>query len=115
MADVHLPREELRAVVEARRELGPDYDPALVESFLDKLEAGIAARVRAAVDARVPERDRAKGRSDSSLTLALGSLGFGIPLTAMAGSAGLTGLLVVWGGIVAVNVVHALNRRRDRR
>lgn len=115
MTDERLPRDELRAVLEARRELGPDYDPALVESFLDKVEAGIAARVRAEVDARVPERERSKGRSDPSFALAMGSLGFGIPLTAMTASAGLTGLLVTWGGIVAVNVVYALNRRRDRR
>ena len=115
MADERLPRDEPRAVVEARRELGPDYDPALVASFLDKVEAAIAARVRAEVDARVPERERAKGRSDPSCTLAMGSLGLGIPRTALAASAGLPALLVVWGGIVAGDVVHALSRRRDRR
>jgi hypothetical protein len=117
VADDRLSRDELRAVIDARRELGPEYEPALVESFLDKLEDGIAAKVRAEVDARVPERQQARGRSDPSLTMAMGSLALGIPLTGIAaGNGGLTGLLIAWGGIVAVNAVHALNRRRrDRR
>jgi hypothetical protein len=116
VADERLPRDELRAVIDARRELGPDYDPALVESFLDKLEDGIAAKVRAEVDARVTDRRQATGRGDPSLTMAMGSLALGIPLTGIAaGNAGLVGLVIAWGGIIAVNAVHALHRRRDRR
>lgn len=116
VSDNTLSRDELRAVIDARRELGEEYEPALVESFLDRLEDGIAARVRAEVDARVPERP-GKGRPevDPSIPIALGSLGIGIPLTAIAaGTAGFAGLSLAWLGIVTINVAHAISRRRRR-
>lgn len=44
--------------------------------------------------------------------LALVSIALGIPLTAISSStAGLPGLLVVWVGIVLVNVVYSRSRR----
>lgn len=117
MHDDTVSRDELRAALQARRELGEEYEPALVESFLDRLDAGIAARVKAEVDARVAERPPAgKSGSDPGMTLALGSLGIGIPLTAIAaGNAGLLGLLLAWAGIVAVNMAYAISRRNPRR
>ncbi len=46
--------------------------------------------------------------------LAIVSLGIGVPLTAISSStAGLPGLLVVWIGIVLVNLVYARSRRRQ--
>ncbi len=45
--------------------------------------------------------------------LAIVSLGVGVPLTAIgSGTAGLPGLLVVWIGIVLVNLVYGWSRRR---
>ncbi len=117
MPDNTVPRDELRATIDARRELGEEYEPALVESFLDRLETNIAARVRAEVDARVSEAP-SKGKQgkddvDPAIPIALGSLGIGIPLTAIAaGNAGFAGLLLAWGGIIAINVAHAFSRRR---
>lgn len=49
--------------------------------------------------------------------LAMVSLGAGIPITAIAATnvePGLLGVLVAWGGIVGVNVVHHLSRRKSR-
>lgn len=44
--------------------------------------------------------------------LAIVSMALGIPLTAIAsGTSGLPGLLVVWVGIVLVNIVYARSRR----
>ncbi|MEV5410141.1 hypothetical protein AB0K60_15065 [Thermopolyspora sp. NPDC052614] len=116
MPDNTVPRDELRATLDARRELGEDYEPALVESFLDRLEAGIAARVKAEVDARASDPSpKDKQDVDPSIPIALGSLGIGIPLTAIAaGNAGFSGLLLAWGGIVAINVAYALSRGRRR-
>lgn len=34
-----LEREELEATLEVRRELGPSYEPALVDSFVDRIAA----------------------------------------------------------------------------
>lgn len=106
-------REDLAAAVAARRELGPDYETAVVDGFLDRMDAAIAARV----DSRVAERlEQPRGKDDagnSQFVLALGSLGLAIPLSAIAGGIGdLPGLIVAWAGIVGVNGAHALRWRR---
>lgn len=110
-------REDLRAVIAARRDLGPEYEDALVDSFLDKLDVEIAARVRSEVAAhlsRQPPGPPVK-QKDGAVGVALGSLGIGIPLTAIAAGAGhFPGLVLAWGGIVAVNVAYALSRRGQR-
>jgi hypothetical protein len=115
-------REDLKATLAARRDLGPDYEDALVESFLDKLDTEITARVRNEVanSARYggPGLRAAKEDRDRSVGVALGSLGIGVPLTAIAGGltshAGGAGILVAWAGIVAVNIAYAIGRRRRR-
>ncbi|WP_433541687.1 hypothetical protein ACQP10_16790 [Streptosporangium sandarakinum] len=111
----------MRATLEARRDLGPEYEAALVESFVDRIDATIAARVRAEVRAEVraadadPQSPRSRRKGDGTVAIALGSLGIGVPLTAIAaGEAGAAGLLLAWGGIVTVNIAHALGRRRTR-
>jgi hypothetical protein len=109
-------REDLRAIIATRRDLGPDYEDALVDSFLDKLDVEIAARVRSEVAAQTAgaSKDNHRGK-DASVPVALGSLGIGIPLTAIAAdNAGGPGLLLAWAGIVCVNVAYALSRRSNR-
>lgn len=114
IADGSSSREDLRATIEARRDLGPEYEAALVESFLEKIETTIAARVRAEVAAQTTGQGPHK-KSDAAVGVALGSLGIGIPLTAIAaGNAGTPGLFLAWGGIIMVNVAYALNRRSQR-
>ena len=39
-----LGRQDLEAVIEARRDLGPTYEPAIVESLAEKVEQAIDAR-----------------------------------------------------------------------
>ncbi len=39
--------EDIRAAAEVHHELGPEYSDAVVASFLDKVEAEVAARVQA--------------------------------------------------------------------
>jgi hypothetical protein len=108
-------RQDLHAIIAARRELGPDYEDALVDSFLDKLDVEIAARVRAEVAAHTSEPQTSTPKKDSAVTVALGSLGLGIPLTGIAaGNAGAPGLVLAWVGIIAVNLAYALSRRSGR-
>ncbi|MEV4750677.1 hypothetical protein ACFQVD_12055 [Streptosporangium amethystogenes subsp. fukuiense] len=103
----------MRATLEARRDLGPEYETALIESFVSRLDATIAHRVHAEMHAAGARGARKAG--NPSIPIALGSMGFGIPLTAIAAAeAGSAGLLLAWGGIVAINVAHALSRRRER-
>jgi hypothetical protein len=111
-------RQDMRATIEARRDLGPDYEAALVESFVERLDESIARRVRAEMHATgarpYPPPPPYKG-GNGSIPIALGSMGLGIPLTAIASeSAGAPGLLLVWGGIVAINFAHAISRLRGR-
>ena|SRR5437763_3674533 len=92
-------RDELAAAIEARRELGPDLEPHLVESFVDRIERRLAERTHT-----VARRDRGR---EGSFVLAIVSLAVAIPLTAIGVTqAGLVGLLVVWIGIVLVNAVY---------
>jgi hypothetical protein len=103
-------REELEAALGARRELGADFESQVVEAFLARVEREIDARV----DARLAER-RGAERADKNPAagVALASIGMGIPITAIAGgTSGIPGILIVWIGIVLVNVAHALARRR---
>jgi hypothetical protein len=110
VSEQHLPRDELRATIDARRDLGPEYESALVESFLERIDATIEQRVQAEVGRRVPQA-KPSGSSGEVIWLALGSMGLGIPLTAIASEkAGTVGLLLVWIGIVLVNLAAALSR-----
>lgn len=115
------PREEsatgadLRASLEARRELGAEYEGALVEGFIERLEETIDARV----DARVAERQRGSAPQQSGLDgnqLALGivTTALAIPLTAIVAvgaGAGLLGAVIVWIGIAIVNIAAAISKR----
>ncbi|WP_314412968.1 hypothetical protein [Streptomyces sp. DSM 40484] len=112
-------KKELDATLHARKELGADYESALVDSFLEKVEqrldGAVDRRVRrqlaeqqmvAARDARSPQ-----GPSDSwgeRFGFGIVSLVLAVPLSAIGGGvAHLPGLLVAWVGIVGVNVVQA--------
>ncbi|MFD8391255.1 hypothetical protein ACFV2N_19170 [Streptomyces sp. NPDC059680] len=125
-------RKELDATVRARTDLGADYDSALVDSFLEKVEQ----RIDDAVDRRV-RRHLAEQRMESArgvrrpknadtwaerFGLAVISLVLAVPLTAVAGGlAGTAGTVAAWVGIVGVNFAQAvrlnpelLTGRRDR-
>ena len=106
-----IPRDEAEAALAARQELGREYEPAVVDSFVDRLDKAIDARVAEHVErsgARPPEvPDRAP------LALAIVSIGCGIPITAVAGGIGdLPGILIAWIGIVLVNIAYAIGVRR---
>ncbi len=113
-----LSREDLSATLAARKELGAEFEPALVESLAERLEGMIEARVEARVAQRAPVTALPPVPAAQSLSpnmrlgLALGSLGVSIPTTAIAaGIAGVPGLVVVWTGIVLVNVAAAFGPR----
>jgi hypothetical protein len=107
-------RDDLAAAVGARRELGPDYEDAVLDGFLARLDRQMQERV----DATVAERSRttlAREERDPGLTLGIVSVIAGIPVTAITtGTEELAALIVAWGGIAAVNVAHAWGRRRRR-
>jgi hypothetical protein len=94
-------REELQAHVAARRELGPEYEPELVDSFLERIEKQVGER-----HGKAARRD---SRPHTTITpLVLGSLALSIPLIAVAGAqAGPFGVAMVCIALVLVNLFVA--------
>ncbi|MET8554125.1 hypothetical protein ABZV64_04030 [Streptomyces sp. NPDC004959] len=111
-------RKELDATLQARRELGEEYDSALIDSFLEKVEhrvdetidrrvrRGLAEQQVVVARGAAPRGPRGHGSTWlHQYSFALISLVLAIPLSAIASTqAGTTGLIVAWAGIVGVNV-----------
>ncbi|MEO3827620.1 hypothetical protein [Actinomadura sp. B10D3] len=118
MTTPKLPREDLTAAMAARRELGPDYDDAFIETVVDRIEEALDARAAAAPRPRArawpaPEPRREGGDRDHSLAMAVLSLLAAIPLSAIGVvNAGLPGLLFALAGIVLVNLTYTFRPRR---
>ncbi|MFF9816356.1 hypothetical protein [Streptomyces sp. NPDC014006] len=111
-------KKELDATLHARRELGEEYESALVDSFLEKVDQRVDAVVDRRVRRQLAEQQMAQARgarstpaSDSwaeRFGFGIISLVLAIPLSAIAVTqAGLSGLVVAWAGIVGVNLVQA--------
>ncbi len=96
-------RDELAAAIEARRELGAELEPQVVDSFVERIERRVAERT----SAKPAQRDDA----GNTVVLAIASLLAGIPITAIAAThGGIAALIVVWAGIVLVNFAYAQRR-----
>jgi hypothetical protein len=92
-------RDELRAAIGARRELGAEYEPEIVEAFLERIERRLEDRG----GSRPMRRDR---EHHAVTPMVLGSLGLAIPLLGIAGgTAGLGGVAIVAAAIVLVNLI----------
>ncbi|MFD6940204.1 hypothetical protein ACFWAP_29140 [Streptomyces goshikiensis] len=123
-------KRELDATLEARRELGSEYESALVESFVEKVDAQVRRRLAeerlgAARGGGGADRVSAGTGTGTGAGAVPGSGTFGerfgfaivtlvlaVPLSAIgATQARLSGLVVVWAGIVAVNLIHARSPR----
>jgi predicted Zn-dependent protease len=87
-----VPRDEARAALEARRELGPDYEDELVERFAEQIER------------RLEDRLSARRPADPGPAIVIISLITAIPLLGIAaGTVGLAGIIVVCTALVLVN------------
>jgi hypothetical protein len=102
-----LTREDVSSLVEARRELGEEMEPAVIDAFLDRVEAAAEAR---ASERRPPQELYPGQGRGAQLALSIVSLGTGIPITAIAAEQGVQGIIVAWLGIVGVN--FAFSRKK---
>jgi len=66
--------EDVGALLEVRRELGPSYDAALVDSFADRIEKAVAERVDAQVSQREAARAAVAGGGARQLALGIVSM-----------------------------------------
>ncbi|HEX6700482.1 MAG TPA: hypothetical protein VF101_07100 [Gaiellaceae bacterium] len=111
MAD--LPRDELEAAVAARRELGSEREPELVESFLARIERQIDARVDEKLGRRGSAPARRRDGSDwAAAILGIASLGIGIGATGSATSQGAGWVAAIaWIAIALVNLAYHFRHR----
>lgn len=88
-------RDELQAAIAARRELGAELEPQVIDGFVERIEKRIDERAQ-----ELSPRPQTR--------LALGSLVFAIPSLGIAGGiAGLPGIALVCLAIVLVNLIAA--------
>jgi hypothetical protein len=84
--------EEIRAAAAAHQELGPEYGDAVIESFLDRVDQQITARVDARLGPVTRERPVEAAQSNGRRTLltgvAIGIFVTGVPSALVAASAG---------------------------
>jgi hypothetical protein len=91
-----VPREELRHALEARRELGPEYEDEIVEAFAAKLER------------RLTEQESQLKRREHQKEMILGAMGVSIPLLVVAGIfGGVPGIALVCGALAVIALVTA--------
>jgi hypothetical protein len=113
--------DEIRAAAEVHSELGPGYSDAVIDSFLEKVGREIDARVDARVSRQAPQpldqhqhqhQHQQRHFQGSSFAVAVASLIFGIPISAITvNAAGGGGLFVAWLGIAIINVAYAFRRQ----
>ncbi|MFB7918604.1 hypothetical protein [Streptomyces sp. NPDC056061] len=111
-------KSELDATLHARNELGSDYESALVESFLEKVEQRLDSTLDRRVRRHLAEQQVSVARG-ARQPQPLGGFGerygFGIislvlaiPLSAIAAAAShIQGLVIVWLSILGINAVYA--------
>ncbi|MFE5625532.1 hypothetical protein ACFQ8S_26095 [Streptomyces virginiae] len=114
-------KKELDATLKARRELGPEYEAALVDSFVEKVNTQLRRRLAeerlATARGESPHAggDPAEGNFGERFGFAIITLVLAVPLSAIgAVQTGFKGLVVTWAGVLGVNFIHAARLRRAR-
>jgi hypothetical protein len=101
VADRVVPKDELASAIEARRELGDEMEPAIIDAFVARIERRLADRDEQSESALQRKRDHQK-------EMVLGSMGISIPLLALAAIfTGLAGVIVVCVALVAIAVISS--------
>jgi hypothetical protein len=98
MSDHVLSREEVEAAVAARRELGEELEPAVVDAFVERIEARLASRR--------DETERAiQRRRNHQKEMILGGMGISVPLLLIAAVfTGLAGVIAVCVALVVLGI-----------
>ncbi len=93
--------EELRSAIAARKELGDEMEPAVIDAFVARIERRLADGV--------DERERAlKRRRDHQTQMVLGSMAISIPLLAIAAIfTGIQGVIAVCVALAVIAIVTA--------
>jgi hypothetical protein len=94
-------RDELRAAIGARNELGADLEPAVIDAFVERIERRIAER-------GTEDPKALKQRREHQKEMVLGAMALSIPLLAIAAIfTGLAGVIAVMAGLAVIAVASS--------
>ena len=101
MTEDVVPKEELSAAIAARKELGEEMEPAVIDAFVARIEGRLAQRAE--------EGERAlKRKRDHQKEMVLGSMGISVPLLAIAAVfTGLPGVVAVCLALAVIAIVSS--------
>jgi hypothetical protein len=101
MTDDAVLRDELKSAIEARKELGDEMEPAIIDAFVERIERRLAQRTATGELALQRKREHQK-------EMVLGSMAISIPLFAVAAIfTGLAGVIVVCVALAVIAVVSS--------
>ena len=93
-----VPRDELQAAIEARKELGAEMEPAVIDAFVERIERRLADRTTESEKALARKREQQK-------EMVLGAMGISIPLLALAAIfTGLPGVIAVCAALAVIAI-----------
>jgi hypothetical protein len=94
-------KDELEAAIEARKELGAEMEPAVIDGFVERIERRLADRDKVGEQALRRRREHQK-------EMILGAMGVSIPLFVVAAIfTGLAGVLAVCAVLAVIAIVTA--------
>ena len=89
-------RDELQIAIEARKELGAELEPAVIDAFVERIERRLVEQDESTERALKRKREHQK-------EMVLGSMGLAIPLLVVAAIfTGLAGVIVVCSAVVVI-------------
>jgi hypothetical protein len=101
MTEPTVQRDELQSAIEARKELGAELEPALVDSFVERIEQRLVERDEQGERALQRKRIHQK-------EMVLGTMAIAIPLIVIAAIfTGLAGVIAVCVTVAFVAIVTA--------
>jgi hypothetical protein len=104
VSDDPVVKDELEAAIEARKEVGAEMEPAVIDAFVSRIEGRLVERA--------DQEERAlKRKRDHQKEMVLGSMAISVPLFAIA--AVFTGLPGIVAVLVALVVIAVVSTRQD--
>jgi VIT1/CCC1 family predicted Fe2+/Mn2+ transporter len=94
-------KDELQAAIEARKELGAEMEPVVIDAFVERIEQRLAERAT--------ESERSlKRKRDHQKEMVLGAMGVSVPMLAIAAIfTGLAGVIAVCAALAVIAVASA--------
>ena len=96
-----VPKQELEAAIEARKEVGSELEPAVIDAFVERIEQRLVERSEGSERALKRKREHQK-------EMVLGAMGISVPLLAIAAIfTGLAGVIVVCAALAVIAIVSS--------